>query len=357
MKSKYHQQYQKKRLAASIKTRLVSVVIAGLLCLLPVGASPAFAAQSASQKLQSISNNSSYEKLKNVQDQIEYTDNQINQINSLMGDLDKQRADAEQKKKEQLNLLSQRARAMYIMGNDGILEMVFASDNFAEMLSRIDNYKAITRADRDAIRNLENQVNTIEQTRQVKSQAKTELENVKKTQEDQYKKLSAEYAAENASSGGFSNLSWGNGTWNNDYMWPIDLSNGNALRITSGFGGRKSPGGIGSTNHKGVDIGVPTGTPVLAAADGVVNFAGNGGGYGNFISIDHGRAADGTTYGTQYGHLSKIEVKQGQQVKKGDEIGLSGSTGHSTGPHLHYNFLVNGQYEDARLHYTNLTFH
>lgn len=334
--------------------KFITIIAAFAFCLMP---SFALAAPSASQQLQAITDNSTAGKLKTVQAQIAHTDNQINEINKLMGELNKQSAEAAQKKKQQEKLLSERARAMYMVGNDGILEMLFTSENLSEMFARIDNYKAITRADRATIENLEKQINTIAQTKQVKSQARTQLEKIKKEQESQYKKLSAEYAAENASAGGFSNLSWGNGTWTNDYQWPIDLKNSNALTITSGFGGRKSPGGIGSTNHKGVDVGVPTGTPVLAAADGVVNFAGDGGGYGNFISIDHGRASDGTTYGTQYGHLSKIEVKQGQQVKKGQEIGLSGSTGHSTGPHLHYNFLVNGQYQDARLHYTNLSFH
>jgi len=101
--------------------------------------------------------------------------------------------------------------------------------------------------------------------------------------------------------------------------------------ITSDVGPRESPGGIGSTNHAGIDIGVPTGTPVQAAKGGEVVFAGDGGGYGNLVVVDHG---DGTF--TKYAHLSKINVKEGQTVEAGDVVGAVGSTGNSTGPHLHF---------------------
>jgi hypothetical protein len=101
--------------------------------------------------------------------------------------------------------------------------------------------------------------------------------------------------------------------------------------ITSGVGPRESPGGIGSTNHAGIDIGVPSGTPVQAAKAGKVVFAGDGGGYGNLVVVDHG---DGTF--TKYAHLSKINVQEGQSLEAGDVLGAVGSTGNSTGPHLHF---------------------
>lgn len=101
--------------------------------------------------------------------------------------------------------------------------------------------------------------------------------------------------------------------------------------ITSHVGPRESPGGIGSTDHKGIDIGVPTGTPVQAAKAGKVVFAGDGGGYGNLVVIDHG---DGKF--TKYAHLSKINVQEGRTVEAGELVGAVGSTGNSTGPHLHF---------------------
>lgn len=90
--------------------------------------------------------------------------------------------------------------------------------------------------------------------------------------------------------------------------------------------------------HAGVDIAVPTGTPVRAAADGVVKFAGNNGGYGLLVTIDHGENVE-----TRYAHNSRIVVKKGQRVKAGQVIAYSGNTGNSTGPHLHFEIRLNGK--------------
>ena len=96
---------------------------------------------------------------------------------------------------------------------------------------------------------------------------------------------------------------------------------------------------------------------MLAAADGLVVFAGEASGYGNYVAIDHGTdAKTHDTYGTGYGHLSQIKVTRGQQVKKGDVIALSGSTGHSTGPHLHLDWFLNGKQVDARTYFPALDF-
>lgn len=108
-------------------------------------------------------------------------------------------------------------------------------------------------------------------------------------------------------------------------------------RLTSGFGKRTAPTAGASTNHKGVDWAVPTGTAVYASCGGTVSKAGWGSGYGYVIYIDH---EDGRQ--TRYGHLSKILVKAGQKVGQGEKIALSGSTGNVTGPHLHFEILING---------------
>jgi murein DD-endopeptidase MepM/ murein hydrolase activator NlpD len=111
-------------------------------------------------------------------------------------------------------------------------------------------------------------------------------------------------------------------------------------RITSRFGDtRISPESGGARPHLGIDIAVPKGTPILAPAAGVVTCAGREPQYGNMISIDHGYG-----YLTVYGHLQKILVKVGQKVEEGETIGLVGSTGSSTGPHLHYEVRLNGHY-------------
>jgi murein DD-endopeptidase MepM/ murein hydrolase activator NlpD len=108
-------------------------------------------------------------------------------------------------------------------------------------------------------------------------------------------------------------------------------------RTTSSFGPRKAPLAGASTNHKGVDWAVPTGTSVYASSGGTVVRAGWGSGYGYVVYIDH---EDGRQ--TRYAHLSKILVKVGQKVKQNDKIALSGMTGNVTGPHLHFEILING---------------
>jgi len=108
-------------------------------------------------------------------------------------------------------------------------------------------------------------------------------------------------------------------------------------RQTSGFGRRKAPKKGASTYHKGIDWAVPTGTAVYASCGGTVAKAGWGSGYGYVVYINH---EDGRQ--TRYGHLSKVLVKAGQTVKQGERIALSGNTGVSTGPHLHFEILING---------------
>ncbi len=117
--------------------------------------------------------------------------------------------------------------------------------------------------------------------------------------------------------------------------------------ITSPFGWRRSPFGGGAEFHQGLDIGANMGTTVTAAASGTIISAGWYGGYGNYILIDHGGGMS-----TGYGHLSRIFVSNGQQVVRGQAIGAVGSTGASTGPHLHFEVRISGKPVDptAYLH-------
>ena len=115
---------------------------------------------------------------------------------------------------------------------------------------------------------------------------------------------------------------------------PVD-----GARISSGFGSRFHPI-LGYTRmHKGVDFAVPTGTPVMAAGAGTIQFMGRASGYGNFVKISHGNG-----YSTDYGHLSRFApgMRTGARVRQGQVFAYSGMTGMATGPHLHYEILVNG---------------
>ncbi len=114
---------------------------------------------------------------------------------------------------------------------------------------------------------------------------------------------------------------------------PVD-----SLSFTSNFGVRSDPFTHHAHMHAGVDIPGPVGTPVYATADGIVAEAERRGGYGNLVDIDHGKGIE-----TRYGHLSRILVTANQRVKRGQLIALMGSTGRSTGSHLHYEVRIDGK--------------
>ena len=107
--------------------------------------------------------------------------------------------------------------------------------------------------------------------------------------------------------------------------------------VSSRFGYRKSPFAKKREFHKGMDIACDRGTEIFATADGIITFSGRKGLFGNMVIIDHGHGLV-----TRYGHISKILKKRGQTVKKGETIATVGNTGRSTGPHLHYEVLLNG---------------
>jgi murein DD-endopeptidase MepM/ murein hydrolase activator NlpD len=108
--------------------------------------------------------------------------------------------------------------------------------------------------------------------------------------------------------------------------------------ITSGYGARRHPILGYVRMHAGIDFGAPWGSPIFAVSDGIVSFAGRHGGHGNYVRLEHGGGI-----GTGYGHMSRIAVSPGTRVQAGQVIGYVGSTGLSTGPHLHYELYENGR--------------
>lgn len=116
-------------------------------------------------------------------------------------------------------------------------------------------------------------------------------------------------------------------------IWPVEGT------LESGFGGRRNPfGGSSYEYHEGQDIEAEMGTPVVASASGTVTIACAQNGYGNVVYIDHGNGLS-----TRYGHLSHIDATVGQKITRGEVLGRVGSTGRSTGPHLHYEVRINNQ--------------
>ncbi len=136
------------------------------------------------------------------------------------------------------------------------------------------------------------------------------------------------------------NDSWGriNGTATKNEVAVPSINPVEIMKFSSGYGYRAAPTKGASRNHKGLDIPGPVGTPIYATADGTIGRAEWVGGYGKFVEINHGNAVQ-----TRYGHLSAMNVTPGQRIRKGDVLGYMGSTGRSTGSHLHYEVRIAGE--------------
>ena len=257
--------------------------------------------------------------------------------------------------------LNARLRAMYKKGNSGMLSVILNSTSITELLTNIEMSKRIYAADSDLLYKLKVEYDVI-------YQAKVELSNLKDSLESQQADLEAikealaydqQVAAEKKAAAQADNKEikaqmdalqaradalseeirrlQGDGDYTGGGMcWPSEAS----TRITSPFGTRYIFGGY--SFHSGIDIGAYWGSNILAANSGVVLWVGwDPNGYGNYVMIDHGGGVV-----TLYAHASQILVSVGQYVGRGQVIGKVGSTGLSTGAHIHFEIRVNGQYQD-----------
>ncbi len=272
---------------------------------------------------------------------------------------------AEQKWKGYDESFKTRARLMYENGTSSYLEVLFGAESFSDFISRVELVKQIIDYDRgivkqladiknevkkkkDALENekeaqrllkaqLEDRVDELETRKQAKDALAKQLESEAETYKKAYQKYEAEEEkarAEIAKATGSSSGPYTGGK----LAWPVP----GHTKISSPYGYRIHPVLKTKKFHSGIDIPAPYGTSICAAGDGtVIKNAYNAGGFGNYIVIDHG---GGIT--TLYGHNSKNLVSVGTKVKKGDVIAKAGSTGMSTGNHLHFSVLKNGQYTD-----------
>ena len=271
---------------------------------------------------------------------------------------------ASQNYEEKKNLLINRLVAMYEAGDTAYLDVLLNSKDITDFISRYYVIEEITQYDTYLLNQVKKEKENIETTKQKleKEQAEIKivkakseqtsivLNNMKTLQQSYVKKLSAgekilqeqitAYKREEAEieakiqsiiNGIDGEIQYTGG----EMLWPVAIS---GTVITSEFGIREHPIQGVVKQHTGLDIGgAPLGTPVIAAADGVVSYAGWLGGYGNCVMINHG---DGVV--TLYGHGNKVLTSVGTNVKAGDVIMEVGSTGNSTGPHLHFEVRENG---------------
>ena len=270
-------------------------------------------------------------------------------------------AEYEEMESEQYALFCQQVRSEEERGSLSYLSVLFKATSIADLLNRLEFVNEVAEYDR-------NLIDAIRQTREnIKAEkaAKEEQEQLLAQQQDELQQkvndaaaLIAEFAATQQ---GYEELAAAEEREAKEieaqikklletsdvtpspggFIWPVSTSK----IITSPMGGRVSPGGIGSTNHRGVDIGgVGTTSAAMATKAGKVILARTvvygsygGSGYGNYVVVDHGGG-----YTTLYAHLTSVKVSVGDMVGQGDTVGITGSTGNSTGPHLHYEVMING---------------
>ena len=305
----------------------------------------------------------------NTSAQIQNIETQIAEYTTLINQTAEELAQTEQQEAEQYDLFCKRVRAMEEQGTVDYWSVLFRANSFGDLLSRLDAVNEIMEYDQRVIDQLkalqveiaEKQA-SLEDSKAQTEAAKAELVSRKKEldaqrqeaialiqeiqgNESKYQstlksldaeeeriqanivKLSKELAAQQAAQGKPAQSSSGG------YIWPVD-----SRYITSTMGGRTSPGGVGSTNHKGTDIGrVGYTSPIYASKAGTVIVSQYSSSYGNYVVVSHG---SGNT--TLYGYMSSRKVEVGQYVNQGAVLGITGSTGNSTGPHLHFEITENG---------------
>lgn len=388
------------------KRRLLCLMLAGLLVLLP--AVPAYATkqdvEAAKQKTSSLEQEKKkveetlkdLESLKNdATAYVKKLDASLEQLDKELDDLGEQITgkeeeiaatnqeleEAKQTEAEQYAAMKLRIKYMYEHGSTSVLDMLFQSKDIVQLMNRaeyiqkiseydkkkMDEYaatKALIAQHEETLQQEHEQLLGLQEETQAKKQSaetllaqkNQELKNFEsqintaqgqiseyerdiKAQEDKVKQLEAEIKrkeeearkAAEAAKRQYKTVSLGD----INFIWPCPASS----RITSGFGGRSSPTEGASSNHQGIDIGASTGSAIVAAASGTVVIATYSYSAGNYVMINHG----GGVY-TVYMHCSQLLVSEGQQVKQGQTIAKVGSTGYSTGPHLHFGIRTGGKY-------------
>ena len=308
--------------------------------------------------------------------QLSQIENEVKAMEAQIGETEKdvkkkeaELAKAEREHKEYLELFKSRARAMYENSEIDYMEIIFGAENFSDFLSKIEVVTQLINYDNGVLERLKetrDQIEaakkkleetlatqkankeTLEKKQQSLVSARTEKENLLKEAQknveiyealvDKAEAAEAAFIKENEAAftaGANTKVYKTDGTYN----WPVPSTK----YITSYYGYRIHPVYGYKKFHSGIDIGASYGADIVAMADGKVTLASWNGGYGKCVVVNHG---GGLT--SLYGHNSDILVSYGQEVKKGQVIAKAGSTGVSTGPHLHFEVRKNGSTTDPR---------
>lgn len=333
---------------------------------------PAFAVELTEEQSQAL--DAAVDKYKKTEKEMAETKNTIKELEAemeeLQGIIDGLDARMAETKEEIAELeaeiaareaeAEERFRVMYMYGNDGYWEMLFSANDFAELLTRIDLVRSVMQSDRDCVNAIQKAKDKISEeiASQEADKASTEVLKAKQeallssnqallqTQQIQ-QEIEKNEANEMAKAWGY----YGIDEYVNELAWPFSLDNPSAFHISDVFGYRTW--GSGWTEfHAGMDLIPGAGTEILAAASGIVALAdSNGSGYGNYVILEHGKNDQGQTIRTVYGHMSHFIVSKGESVVQGQVIGYVGSTGFSTGPHLHFEVRLNETQVDPMIYF------
>lgn len=325
------------------------------------------------------------EQIAESQDELDKLNAEVRELESSIKQLETELAEAQTRQDAQQKALEDRIVAQYTSGKISYWDILLNPESPLKFISNLFMLEKIVNYDNELIASIEEEKQTIqakkEELDEKKAKVKTakanaEKENVKLKNKKMTKNTKVAQLSENekalqqkideyqremdqaeaeiqriaaAASGNGGNT----GTIHNgELLWPCP----NYTRISSYFGNRESPGGgVGSRNHKGIDLAAPGGASILAAERGTVITVSNtckhnypktaatkcscGGGFGNYVMVSHGSGLV-----TIYAHCSAIYVSQGQTVSRGQKIAAVGTTGYSTGNHLHFGTLLNGTY-------------
>ncbi|MBQ3497406.1 MAG: peptidoglycan DD-metalloendopeptidase family protein [Oscillospiraceae bacterium] len=319
------------------------------------------------------------EQIEVIEGEIKTTNEQIDNYSALIRQTEAELAAKEEEEAQRYAIFCARVRAMEENGEISYWETLFKSRSFVDLLTRLDMISEIMDADQrvmESLRQMQTEIaakkaelefqrSEIEVQRAALTARQTELEAQRAAATDLIVKIRADEQANADLMDEMERLEAQvdreleelmrqyalerEGQTESSFKWPVQ-----SRYITSRFGARSasSTNYVGSTNHKGVDVGrVYYTSDVWAAKTGKVTKAEYNNSYGYYVVINHG---DGTQ--TLYAHLSKITTSAGTRVAQGQKIGVTGSTGHSTGPHLHYEIWSNGVRVDPLQYYNKNLF-
>ena len=287
---------------------------------------------------------------KDVKEMQKKVDNLNYMISQTASEISNTEAKIEKKEKEMAereDILNESLKVMYKNGSVGFVDILLGSSSISEFVSNMEIIQKIYKNDVEVLETLQKEHDelqeikaTLKERKEKLAAQKTELASDKAELDVKKKELEAEEDKLKAEADRLTaeiiKLMDKNSPYvGGEFTWPCPASR----YISSSFGNRLHPTLHVWKFHTGIDIGCSAGKDIVAAASGKVIMSKVYGGYGNCVMIDHGGGIV-----TLYGHASKLLVSEGQTVKRGQTIALVGSTGRSTGPHLHFEVRKNGEY-------------